>query len=230
MQRLPRLIGPRKAAEMAVNGESVNGGEAVRLGLAHELHPSSTALVRAFEIAREVMMGSRDLERADWDVLAAEQATDVEALFEDDEVSAIMASPTPSEDDASGLATARSHAARTALLALRAGYQSGFSDGLANDARLFGEVVASPSGQYWVDRFLAKDPEQSLFLTLLRPVPGQNPIRASARGGAAAGGGAARVPVSRSGPSIGQSFVGPGEESDTLGNLCADARLGYRND
>ena len=169
MQRLPRLIGPRKAAEMAVNGESVNGGEAVRLGLAHELHPSSTALVRAFEIAREVMTGSRELERADWDALAAEQVTDVEALFEDDEVSAIMASPTPSEDDASGLATARSHAARTALLALRSGYQSGFSDGLANDARLFGEVVASPSGQYWVDRFLAKDPEQSLFLTLLRP-------------------------------------------------------------
>jgi len=34
MQRLPRLVGPRKAAELSVNGESISGAEAVRLGLA----------------------------------------------------------------------------------------------------------------------------------------------------------------------------------------------------
>jgi hypothetical protein len=38
-----------------------------------------------------------------------------------------------------------------------------------NDARLFGEAVASASGQWWVRRFLAKDPRQSAFLTLLPP-------------------------------------------------------------
>jgi hypothetical protein len=54
-----------------------------------------------------------------------------------------------------------------ALEALRTGYASGFAPGLANDARLFGQVTASPSGQAWVRRFLAKDPRQPAFLTLL---------------------------------------------------------------
>ncbi len=47
MQRLPRLIGPRRAAEMAVNGESVDGRTAVMIGLAQEFHPSCTALAKS---------------------------------------------------------------------------------------------------------------------------------------------------------------------------------------
>ena len=60
-------------------------------------------------------------------------------------------------------------AARTALEALSKGYSAGFAAGLENDARLFGEVTASPSGQYWVDKFLLKDPQQSAVMTLLPP-------------------------------------------------------------
>ena len=75
----------------------------------------------------------------------------------------------PDEDAAVRLEAARSRAAGAALSALLFGYQNGFSEGLANDARLFGEVVSSASGQHWVGQFLAKDPEQSSFLTLLRP-------------------------------------------------------------
>jgi len=56
-----------------------------------------------------------------------------------------------------------------ALEALQTGYNKGFAAGLANDARLFGQVTSSPSGQHWVGRFLKKDPRQSALLTLLTP-------------------------------------------------------------
>jgi hypothetical protein len=61
-------------------------------------------------------------------------------------------------------------AGKAALRAMRYGYDNGFAAGLANDARAFGEVTASPAGQEWVRRFLEKDPRQSSFLTIL-PVP-----------------------------------------------------------
>lgn len=169
MQRLPRLIGPRKAAEMAVNGESVDGREAVRIGLAHELHPSCTALARAFEIAQEIASGRRELRRSNWAELASAQQNELAACLEEDAVASLLESEAPDREDASNLESARSYAGRVALEALRAGYEHGFDEGLRNDARLFGEVVSSPSGQYWVDRFLKKDPAQSSFLTLLRP-------------------------------------------------------------
>ena len=35
------------------------------------------------------------------------------------------------------------------------------------EAILFGRIAASPGGQEWIDRFLAKDPLQGSFLTLL---------------------------------------------------------------
>ena len=72
-------------------------------------------------------------------------------------------------DNAADLKSARVYAARVALEALRSGYSKGFSAGLENDSRLFGKVTNSPSGQYWVERFLKKDPRQSAMLTLLAP-------------------------------------------------------------
>ncbi|MDX1383753.1 MAG: enoyl-CoA hydratase-related protein, partial [Thermoanaerobaculia bacterium] len=81
MQRLPRLVGPRKALEMAVNGESVGGAEAVRLGLADELHPSSTALRRAFEVARFLRSGDTPVTAPDWDAATEAQREQVDALL-----------------------------------------------------------------------------------------------------------------------------------------------------
>lgn len=169
MQRLPRLVGPRRAAELSLNGESIGPAEAVDIGLAHEVCSSGTGLARAVAVAKALADGTAPLNRSDWDTIAAGQTGELEALMADDEVKALLSAEAPSQADAGELAPARAYAARIALEALQEGYQLDFHGGLANDARLFGLVVASPSGQAWSGKFLAKDPEQSSFLTQLTP-------------------------------------------------------------
>jgi enoyl-CoA hydratase len=169
MQRLPRIVGPRIAAEMSVNGEAVNAHQAVGIGLAHEICASSTALARVFAVARDLRSGVMALQRPAWDATAAAQADELASLFADPTVQDLLQAKAPIGDDAADLVAARRYAAKIAFEALRQGYELDFGSGLANDARLFGEVVASPSGQCWSGKFLAKDPEQGSFLTQLTP-------------------------------------------------------------
>ncbi|MFZ2224835.1 MAG: SDR family NAD(P)-dependent oxidoreductase, partial [Candidatus Deferrimicrobium sp.] len=169
MQRLPRLIGPERAAEVCVNGEPVDGNAAVSLGWADEFVPSSAALPRAVAAARDFAAGRRRLPRRDWDALAGGRAEELALLFARPEVQAILEAPTPGQETAGNLRAARLAAARDALLAMKHGFERGFEEGLRNDARMFGAVAASPGGQEWVGRFLAKDAAQSSFLTLLPP-------------------------------------------------------------
>ncbi len=56
--RLPRLIGAGRAKEMLWTGRSVGGDEAVRIGLANEMHPSAELLDRAKELAKNIAMMS----------------------------------------------------------------------------------------------------------------------------------------------------------------------------
>jgi enoyl-CoA hydratase len=167
MQRLPRLVGPAKAAEMCANGEPVNANSAVALGLAHESVPTATAQSRAIAVARDLVEGRGTLARRNWDEIAAEQKQELSLLFRQPQVRTLLEAPTPDASHAADVRAARLAAARDALLAMRYGYEHGFAEGLRNDARMFGGVVASPGGQEWVKRFLAKDPAQSSRLTLL---------------------------------------------------------------
>ncbi len=168
MQRLPRLVGPWKAAGMCVNGEPVDGHEAVSIGLADEYRPSSIALHRAVRLAQDVLSGRKTLPRRDWDAAGATQKEALDRLFALAEVQEILSVPPPDAVAARDLRPARLAAGKTALLAMRYGYENGYSAGLANDARAFGEATSSPAGQEWVRRFLDKDPRQSSFLTLLK--------------------------------------------------------------
>ena len=167
MQRLPRLIGPRGAADICVNGEPVDGSTAVSLGWADEFASSSSALPRAVAAARDFAAGARPVPRRDWNAMAGGRAEELARLFARPDVQAILEAPTPGKETAGNLRAARLAAARDALLAMKHGFEHGFEEGLRNDARMFGAVAASAGGQEWVGRFLAKDAAQSSFLTLL---------------------------------------------------------------
>jgi len=167
MQRLPRLAGPRRAAELCVNGEPVSGHAAVDIGLADEFCNSAAALATAVTRAREFAEGHREPPIRDWDGIGASQASELMDLLADADVRTILSAPPPEGDAVSDLRAVRLSAARDAIQAMRYGYENGFTEGLANDARIFGDITASPGGQEWVGRFLKKDPRQSSFLELL---------------------------------------------------------------
>ena len=167
MQRLPRLVGPWKAAEMCINGEPIDAHMAVDLGLADAFAPASTALQKAFEVARMHKEGKIRLGARDWDQIASKQEEELAALFRTEAVCGFMAAMAPEAQAAKDVRLARKFAAGMALLAMQFGYENGFQKGLANDARLFGEATASVSGQEWIDRFINKDPSQSAFLALM---------------------------------------------------------------
>jgi enoyl-CoA hydratase len=167
LQRLPRLIGPIKAAEMCINGEPINSYAALEIGLADEFAPSATALPRAIAIAQELIEGQRRIPPKDWDIRGNKQGEELKALLSRPVVREMMAAPTPKQSEAGDLRAVRMASARDTLAAIQYGYEHGFEEGLSNDAVLFGRIAASPGGQEWIDRFLAKDPLQGSFLTLL---------------------------------------------------------------
>lgn len=166
MQRLPRLVGPVRAAMMSMNGEPVDGDTAVAWGLADEFAPSAIALSEAVRRAREFLSGARPFPRRDWDAIAAGQKEALDRLLGRANVREVLAVPSPGPEDAKDMRTARTAAAKGALIAMRYGYENGFALGLDHDAAAFGEITASPAGQEWVGRFLGKDPLQSSFLEL----------------------------------------------------------------
>lgn len=169
LQRLPRLVGPRRAAEMCANGDPVDGRTAVGIGLADEYRPSATAHYRAVRLAGEFIAAGKGPGSRDWDRAGASGKEEMARLLERRDVQALLSTPAPGPAEAGDRKAARCAAAREALRAMQYGYGNGFEAGLANDARAFGAVAASPAGQEWVRRFLAKDPLQSSSLAILEP-------------------------------------------------------------
>ncbi|MHB1342813.1 MAG: enoyl-CoA hydratase/isomerase family protein [Thermoleophilia bacterium] len=53
-QRLPRLVGPGRALEMVLTGESVDAQEAARIGLVHGVVPAATLMDHATALAEEM--------------------------------------------------------------------------------------------------------------------------------------------------------------------------------
>ena len=57
-QRLPRLVGPARAKEIAMTGRQVKAEEALRIGLADEIVPHEQLHERAFALAADVAKGA----------------------------------------------------------------------------------------------------------------------------------------------------------------------------
>jgi enoyl-CoA hydratase len=53
-QRLPRIVGMRRALELIVTGRVIDADEALRIGLVNEVVPSGTCVERALELARQI--------------------------------------------------------------------------------------------------------------------------------------------------------------------------------
>jgi enoyl-CoA hydratase len=173
MQRLPRLVGPERAAAMCVNGDPVDGRTAVAIGLADEFRTSASALSRAVRLAAEIRDGGIPLPRKDWDALGGPQRKALAALLDRPEIRGILSAEPPDASRAKDVRAARTAAGRAALDAMVFGLENGFAAGLANDARAFGVATASAAGQEWVRRFLEKDPLQAKSISLLPSVSGR---------------------------------------------------------
>ncbi|SMC43833.1 enoyl-CoA hydratase/isomerase family protein [Janibacter indicus] len=53
-QRLPRILGWRRAMELIITGRVIDADEALRIGLVNEITPSGQALTRARELAHQI--------------------------------------------------------------------------------------------------------------------------------------------------------------------------------
>jgi hypothetical protein len=111
--------------------------------------------------------GKKRVPARDWDAIAARQASKLRRLLAAPEAKAILAAGPPSRDRIADPLAARTYAAGYVLKAIEYGYAAGFRKGLRSDARLFGEVAASPTGQEWIRRFIEKDPIQSAFMKIV---------------------------------------------------------------
>lgn len=58
-QRLPRIVGPAKAAELILTGDLINAQEAFRLGLANKVVPAGQVLAEAKGLARKLAAKSK---------------------------------------------------------------------------------------------------------------------------------------------------------------------------
>lgn len=55
-QRLPRIVGYRRAMELIITGRVIDSAEALAIGLVNEVVPSGTCLARATELAHQIAL------------------------------------------------------------------------------------------------------------------------------------------------------------------------------
>ncbi|MGH7663692.1 MAG: fatty acid oxidation complex subunit alpha FadJ [Gemmatimonadaceae bacterium] len=150
-QRLPRTIGLRAALDMIVAGRTVRANKAHRTGLVDELvHPSILQRL-AIRRAREIADGRRRRSRGARTGIVQGA---VGALLEDNPIGRAVIFRQAREQT---LKKTRGYypAPLAAIDAIDAGYRAGRSQGLATEARLFGEMAVTEVSRELVYLFFA---------------------------------------------------------------------------
>ena len=145
-QRLPRTVGLQAALDMILTGKHIRAGKALHLGLVDELvHPSILRDV-AIQRARELAAGTRRHEERKHGVKAR--------VLEDNPVGRAVVLR-----QARAMTLKKSRGKYPALLAaldaVAAGYRGPPDHGFAEEARLFGEMAASPVSKELIFLFFA---------------------------------------------------------------------------
>ncbi|MEP6689532.1 MAG: fatty acid oxidation complex subunit alpha FadJ [Gemmatimonadaceae bacterium] len=147
-QRLPRVVGLRNALDMILSAKNVRAKKALQIGLIDEMvHP---AILREVAIARakSLATGAIKRERA----RASHGASDL--VLEDNPVGRAVIFR---EARAKALAQTRGNypAIPAAIDAVKAGFDHGLEPGLAEEARLFGEMAATEVSRQLIFIFFA---------------------------------------------------------------------------
>jgi acrylyl-CoA reductase (NADPH)/3-hydroxypropionyl-CoA dehydratase/3-hydroxypropionyl-CoA synthetase len=178
-QRLPRLLykqnngtGTLRALEMILGGRTITAEEAAEIGLvdvlatdAQDCLSVSTALVREYATGSGVLKEA--FERRKAAVAAWEEP---QPHFVKDELNAIIQNPRIKRIVAQAATAGRTKAVERALEAIRYGFEHGFEQGLAHEARLFAEAVVDPEGgkkgiQDFMDKHSAPLPTRRTLVT-----------------------------------------------------------------
>lgn len=177
-QRLALLVGPWDAAELLANCDNISPADAQAIGLVDEVVPVATAMQRALQLAQAWASGAAaPPARIDARQRTTAQQAEYRVLLGNPAFQDVLSAPEPS--DPSDREAARRYAARGALEAMKALYEQGFEAGQQAEADLFGKIVTSPSGQYWVNAFLkrdAKQRERSIILDLAKSATPPAPL------------------------------------------------------
>jgi 3-hydroxyacyl-CoA dehydrogenase/enoyl-CoA hydratase/3-hydroxybutyryl-CoA epimerase len=150
-QRLPRLVGIQAALDIILAGKSVKPRKALKLGLVDEVVPVPLLLPVARDRARALASGELRREgRARWSGVETLQRIALEENFVGRELLFSQA-----EKEVARKTKGHYPAPPKALEAVRHGYEKGFREGLAREARLFGELTQSPVTRRLIEIFFA---------------------------------------------------------------------------
>jgi 3-hydroxyacyl-CoA dehydrogenase/enoyl-CoA hydratase/3-hydroxybutyryl-CoA epimerase len=195
-QRLPRLVGIAAALDIILAGKSVKAKKALKLGLVDEVVPAPILLRVARERALGLATGTVRREGPAGRKKVARHGLEAvqQALLEEN---ALGRSFLFGQASKQLLAKTRGHypAPEAALEVVRHGYEHGFEEGLALEARRFGELAVSDVSRRLVEIFFAqtalkKDSGVDDPAVKPRPV-----ARVGVLGGGLMGGGIASVTV-----------------------------------
>jgi 3-hydroxyacyl-CoA dehydrogenase/enoyl-CoA hydratase/3-hydroxybutyryl-CoA epimerase len=147
-QRLPRTVGLRNALDMILTGKNVRAKKALAIGLIDELvHP---AILRAVAVDRARQLGEGKIKRRR--PRKSHGAADL--VLEDNPIGRAVVLRQAREMT---LKKSRGHypAPLAAIEAIQAGYAEGFDKGLAEEARLFGEMAMTEVSRELIFLFFA---------------------------------------------------------------------------